>query len=86
MVYKNAGGQSREQTMVAAWALVTRFGAKQVDVAKALGCSQPTVANWVKETAYRHQINGLEKELSDAEEYIDQLQRSLPYNEEEPDG
>lgn len=78
MVYKNRGGQPRERAMVAAYALATQFGAKQKDVAAALGCSQATVANWVKEIGYQNTINGLESELDDANDYINELQHMLP--------
>jgi len=73
MGYINSGGQSREKTMVAAYALVRKYGAKQVDMAKIFGCSQATIANWVKEISYREQIQGLERELQDASSYIDDI-------------
>jgi predicted transcriptional regulator len=77
MKYRNTGGQPREKAMVAAYALVTKFGANQADVGKVLGCSQPTVANWVKEMGYRKEINGLKNELSSAQEYIDYLAEEM---------
>ncbi len=80
MVYKNRGGESREKTMVAAYALVKKFGAKQSDVATALGCSQATVANWVKEISYEEKIYGLERELSDAQIYIEKLNDDINHN------
>ena len=73
MVYKNKGGESREKTMIAAYALVRNFGAKQADVAKALGCSQATIASWVKDIGYQEQIQGLERELQEASTYINEL-------------
>lgn len=78
MVYKNSAGQPRERAMVAAYSLVTEFGAKQTDVAAALGCSQATIANWVKELGFQKEINGLQRELSDANDYIEELQHMLP--------
>ncbi|MDX2125084.1 MAG: hypothetical protein SFX46_09775 [Aeromonas hydrophila] len=78
MVYKNKAGQPRERTMVAAYQLVTEFGATQANVAATLGCSQATIANWVKEVGYQKAISGLERELSDANDYIQELQQSLP--------
>jgi predicted transcriptional regulator len=77
MVYKNKGGQPREKAMVAAFALVTKFGSKQVDVATVLGCSQSTVNSWVKEMSFRSQISSLERELDDATTYIDDLRNEL---------
>ncbi len=82
MVYKNKGGQPRERTMVAAYSLVTKFGAKQKDVAAVLGCSQATIASWVKEVGYQQRITGMQRELADANEYISELQHILP----QPDG
>lgn len=78
MVYKNRSGQPRERAMVAAYSLVTQFGAKQKDVAAALGCSQATVANWVKEVGFQKEITGLQRELNDANAYIEELQHMLP--------
>lgn len=83
MVYKNRAGQPRERAMVAAYALVTKFGAKQKDVATVLGCSQGTVANWVKEVGFQKKITGLQRELNDASEYIEELQHMLPPPEED---
>ena len=87
MAYKNKAGQSRERAMVAAYSLVTDFGGKQVDVAKVLGCSQATVANWVKEIGYKKEIAGLEYELKDAKGYIKVLRseiKAVEYKEVEP--
>ncbi|MBY7839659.1 helix-turn-helix domain-containing protein [Vibrio fluvialis] len=80
MRYENKGGQSREKTMLAAWAMVRQFGSTQADVARALRCSQSTVAQWVKEIDYQRQIRNLEADLADARQYIEQLQHELPYN------
>jgi len=68
--------------MVAAWALVTKFGATQANVALVLGCSQPTIASWVKEMNYRKEIQGLTNELSEAQAYIEDLQDELRYLED----
>lgn len=78
MVYKNRSGQPRERAMVAAYSLVTQFGAKQKDVAAVLGCSQATIANWVKEVGFQKEITGLQRELNDANAYIEELQHMLP--------
>jgi predicted transcriptional regulator len=81
MVYKNKGGQPRERSMIAAYALVTKFGSKQKDVAAVLGCSQATIASWVKEIGYQNEIKGLNSELEDANEYIHELQHMLPHDD-----
>lgn len=83
MVYKNRGGQPRERVMVAAYALVKSYGAKQKDVAAVLGCSQATVANWVKEVGFQKEIKGLQRELNDANEYIEELHHLLPVPDDE---
>lgn len=83
MVYKNRSGQPRERAMVAAYSLVTQFGAKQKDVAAVLGCSQATVANWVKEVGFQKEITGLQRELNDANAYIEELQHMLPAPEDD---
>ena len=77
MAYKNKAGQPRERAMVAAYALVTSFGAKQADVAKVLVCSQATIANWVKEIGYKREIAGLEHELKDAKSYVKALKNEM---------
>jgi transposase-like protein len=77
MLYKNKAGQPRERAMVAAYSLVTEFGARQEDVAKTLGCSQGTIANWVKEIDHKKQVSGLERDLKDAHEYISQLKDEM---------
>ena len=63
--------------MVAAYSLVTEFGATQQNVAKVLNCSQATIANWVKEVGFKKQIDGLERELGDAKEYISVLRNEI---------
>lgn len=73
MKYKNKGGQPREKAMVAAFALVKNFGATQANVATVMGCSQGTIANWVKEMSYKKEINGLQNELNLAKEYTQEL-------------
>lgn len=77
MVYKNRMGQPRERAMVVAYSLVNDFGARQADVAKVLGCSQATVANWNKEIGYRKQVAGLERELADAKVMIEDMRQEL---------
>ena len=77
MVYKNKGGQPRERTMIAAYVMVKDFGSTQAHVAKALGCSQATIASWVKDVGYKKQIAGLEDELRDARSYIKELRTEV---------
>lgn len=77
MAYKNKAGQPRERAMVAAYSLVTDFGGRQADVAKVLGCSQATIANWVKEIGYKKAIAGLENDLKDAKVYIKELRNEM---------
>ena len=92
MVYKNKNGQPRERAMVAAYSLVTEFGSTQESVAKALGCSQPTIANWVKEVGHQATVAGLQRELNDAKAYIQELHDEMAttqiehITEEEDDG
>ena len=71
--------------MVAAYALVTNFGAKQTAVAGVMGCSQATIANWVKEVGYQKEIAGLKNELVQAKDYIDELANDLNVIEYNPD-
>jgi len=82
--YENKGGQPREKCMIAAYALVNHYGAKQTAVADVMGCSQGTVANWVKEIGYRDKIAGLEKELATANDYIQNLADHLKLIEYNP--
>ena len=71
--------------MVAAYSLAKEFGAKQADIAKALGCSQGTVANWVKEVGLRKQVHDLKVELHDAKAYVRQLRQEIGgYIEHDP--
>jgi len=84
--YTNAGGQPREKCMIAAYALVKNFGATQASVAQVMGCSQGTIANWVKEAGYKKEIAGLANELSQARDYIADLADKLNLIEYNPDG
>jgi predicted transcriptional regulator len=82
--YTNKGGQPRDKCMVAAYALVKNYGATQATVAEVMGCSQGTVANWVKEVGYQKEINGLKGELNQARDYIDHLADELNLIEYNP--
>lgn len=77
MVYKNRNGQPRERAMVAAYSLVEEFGASQTSVAAALGCSQPTVSNWIKEVKHETTVATLNSQLNDAKQYIEQLKSQI---------
>lgn len=77
MVYRNKNGAPREHAMFAAYSLSKDFGAKQKHIAAALGCSQPTVALWVKEMAMRKEIGELKRELKDSKGLVKQLEREL---------
>lgn len=83
--YQNKGGQPRDKCMVAAYALVNNFGATQAAVANVMGCSQGTVANWVKEVGFRKEISGLKNELAKANDYIADLADQLNLIEYRPD-
>jgi len=82
--YENKGGQPREKCMIAAYALVNHYGAKQSAVADVMECSQGTIANWVKEVRYRNKIAGLENELATANDYIKNLADQLKLIEYNP--
>lgn len=83
--YENQGGQPREKCMIAAYALIKDFGAKQSAVADVMQCSQSTVANWVKEVGYRKEISGLKRELEKADDYIEHLAGQLKLIKFKPD-
>ncbi len=82
--YRNAGGETRDKCMVASYALVTKFGATQEAVAEVMGCSQATIANWVKEIGFKKEIHGLENELASANEYITKISNKLKLIEYNP--
>ena len=63
--------------MLAAHSLVHEYKANQADVAKVLGCSQSTVANWTKEVAYRREIHGLKQEIDDAKGLVKKLSAEI---------
>ncbi|OGB50990.1 MAG: hypothetical protein A2496_08420 [Burkholderiales bacterium RIFOXYC12_FULL_60_6] len=71
--------------MIAAYALVNNFGAKQKSVAEVMGCSQGTIANWVKEVGFQKEISGLKNELIKANDYIEDLAGQLNLIEYRPD-
>lgn len=65
MAYQNINGASREKAMLAAYVLVTEFGARQVDVASVFRCTQGTIHQWVKEISFKKTIHDLSNELAD---------------------
>ena len=83
--YTNAGGQPREKCIIAAYALVKNYGAKQADVAKVMGCSQSTIANWVKEAGYKAEIQSLRNDINAASDYIAELSNELRLIEYNPE-
>lgn len=84
--YVNTGGQPREKCIIAAYALVTKFGARQEDVAKVMNCTQPTISNWVKEGKLRNEISDLRNQIAAAEGYIGELSSQLGLIEYDPEG
>ncbi len=85
MAYKNKNGQPRERAMVAAYSLVTEFGASQDSVGAALGCSQGTVSNWVKEVGHEAKVRNLEAQLQDAQIMIQELKEDVMLLEHQED-
>lgn len=84
--YQNRGGQPRDKAMVASYALVTKFGATQKAVAAVMGTTPSTIHNWVKEMGYKAEIEGLEKRLDSAHDYIESLAQEMnliEYDEDE---
>lgn len=77
MVYKNKNGQPRERAMVAAYSLVTEFGASQASVGAVLGCSQGTISNWVKSVEQEAEIRNLTVQLQDAQTMIQDLRQEV---------
>lgn len=82
--YKNAGGQPREKCMIAAYALVTRYGASQEAVADAMRCSQGTISYWCKEMRFKEEIQGLKQELAAAHDLTQELADQLHVIEYDP--
>ncbi|MFI3219266.1 MAG: hypothetical protein QX189_09110 [Methylococcales bacterium] len=85
MKYQNKAGQPRQKCMIAAHALVTKYGATQSAIADVMDCSQGTIANWVKEVNFRQTINNLENENRAAQEYINDLAGELNLIEYNPE-
>lgn len=82
--YVNAGGQPREKCMIAAFALVDNFGAKQAAVADVMQVTQGTISNWVKETRLKSENANLRNQLAHAQDYIDDLSKRLRLIEYNP--
>nr|WP_260630634.1 helix-turn-helix domain-containing protein [Pseudomonas syringae]UVN17980.1 hypothetical protein pPsy0479b_00022 [Pseudomonas syringae] len=82
--YTNAGGQPRGKMHGRRLRAGQNYGATQATVATVMGCSQATVANWVKEVGFQKEISGLKGELTGAREYIDNLADQLNLIEYDP--
>ena len=77
MAYQNISGAPREKVMLAAYILVTEFGARQVDVANVFRYSQGTIHQWVKEIGLKKEIHDLTNELTEVREYARGLQLQI---------
>ena len=77
MAYQNINGAPREKAMLAAYVLVTEFGARQVDVASVFRCSQGTIHQWVKEIGLKKTIHDLSRELADVRGLAQSLQLQI---------
>jgi len=55
----------REKAKMLAFVLWDEFNAKQVNIAKVLNVSEPTISLWLKEMRLRHTIHNLSKELQE---------------------
>jgi len=81
MLYKNTEGFPREVVMRAASRLHEQ-GIRQIDIAKAFGCSQGTVSNWLRSERapiadrWLSQVNDLIASLGDFERPKDPCEES----------
>lgn len=55
----------REKAKMLAFVLWNEFNAKQVNIAKVLGVSEPTISLWLKEMRFRQEIHNLTQELQE---------------------
>ena len=55
----------REKAKMLAFVLWNEFNAKQVNIAKVLSVSEPTISLWLKEMRLRQEIFSLTKELAE---------------------
>lgn len=56
---------SREKAKMLAFVLWNEFNAKQVNIAKVLNVSEPTISLWLKEMRLRQEIHNLTQELQE---------------------
>lgn len=64
----------RDKAKMLAFVLWNEFNAKQVNIAKVLNVSGPTISLWLKEMRYREQIHHLTKELNEVRQIAQALQ------------
>ncbi len=55
--------EPREKAKMLAFVLWSEFNAKQVNIAKVLNVSEPTISLWLKEMRLRQEIHSLTQEL-----------------------
>ncbi|SFA54707.1 hypothetical protein [Metapseudomonas otitidis] len=55
----------REKAKMLAYVLWNEFNAKQVNIAKVLNVSEPTISLWLKEMRFRAEIHSLKQELAE---------------------
>ncbi|MCA7967343.1 hypothetical protein LGM54_30635 [Burkholderia cenocepacia] len=64
----------REKAKMLAYVLWNEFNAKQVNIAKVLNVSEPTISLWLKEMRFRAEIHGLKQELQEVRAIAQGLQ------------
>lgn len=64
----------REKAMMLAYVLWSEFNAKQVNIAKVLNVSPPTISLWLNEMRLKAQIHQLNQELAEVREIARGLQ------------
>lgn len=57
--------EPREKAKMLAYVLWNEFNAKQVNIAKVLNVSEPTISLWLKEMRLRQTIHNLTQELQE---------------------
>lgn len=55
----------REKAKMLAFVLWGEFNAKQVNIAKVLNVSEPTISLWLKEMRFRQEIHNLTQDLEE---------------------
>ncbi|ODC03005.1 hypothetical protein BFW38_05035 [Terasakiispira papahanaumokuakeensis] len=64
----------REKAKMLAYVLLNEFNAKQVNIAKVLNVSEPTISLWLKEMRFRAEIHSLKQELAEVRRIAQDLQ------------